>query len=60
MIPKRKSFLIYDLLEFGTNTMSFNRSKTFVKHNTFEKIDATLKTYENQHSCDIQSIYRTK
>ena len=60
MIPKRKSLLIYYLLEFGINTMSFNGSKIFVKHNTFEKIDATFKTYVKQHSCDIQIIYGTK
>ena len=60
MIPKRKSLLIYYLLEFGIDTMSLNGSKIFVKHNTFKKNDATLKTYEKQHSCDIQSIYGTK
>ena len=46
MIPKRKSLLIYYLLEIGIDTMSFNGSKIFVKYITFEKIDATLKTYE--------------
>ena len=57
MIPKRKSLLIYYLLEFGIDTMSFNGSKTFVKYNTFEKVDATLKTYGNQHSSNINSKY---
>ena len=40
--------------------MSINGSKTFVKHITFKKIDATLKTYEKQNSCDIQNNYGTK
>ena len=60
MIPKKKSLLIHYLFEFGIDTMSFNESKTFIKHNTFKKIDATLKTYGKQHSCDIQSIYEIK
>ena len=57
---KRKSSLIYYLLEFSINTMSLNGSKTFVKQNIFEKVDAILKSYEKQHSYDIQSIYETK
>ena len=60
MIPNWKSLLIHYLLEFGIDTISLNGSKTFVKHNTFKKIDPTLKTYGKQHSCDIQSIYGTK
>ena len=60
MIPKKKKLLIYYLLEFGINTMSLNRSKPFVKHNTFEKINVTLKSYGKQYSCNIQSIYETK
>ena len=60
MIRKKKYLLIYYLLEFGIDTLSLNGSKTFVKHNIFKKIDATRKTYEKQHSCDIQSIYGTK
>ena len=60
MILKKKYLLIYYFLEFSINTISLKKKKTFVKYNTFEKVDGIPKTYGKQHSYNIQSIYETK